>query len=147
MTFRLAIKTDLPILNQISVRSKSHWGYPQDWIENWKEDLKVTEKDLQEQTITVGELDNRLAGFCAIQEFPDRYEIMHTWLLPEFMGKGFGKRLLEVALNNAVIDPKPIIVVSDPNAEPFYTKQGFVTFDQVESYPPGRYLPVMRKNP
>lgn len=65
----------------------------------------------------------------------------------EFMGKGLGRRLLEAALPLAVKEPKPIIVESDPNAEAFYAKLGFVTFDRIESYPPGRYLPVMRKIP
>ncbi len=147
MTYRLAEKSDLPVLNQISIRSKSHWGYPREWIEKWKDDLTVREKDLEQHTITVAESDGKVVGFCAIQELPERYEIMHTWLLPEAMGQGFGKQLLETALDNAISKPKPIIVESDPNAEPFYAKQGFVTFDRIESYPPGRYLPVMRKNP
>jgi hypothetical protein len=34
-------------------------------------------------------------------------------------------------------------IVSDPHAEYFYKRFGFVTTDQVESTPGGRYLPVM----
>ena len=52
------------------------------------------------------------------------------------------------AKNDEVVnEPKEIIVESDPNAEAFYTSQGFETFDKIESFPKGRFLPVMRLVP
>ena len=60
------------------------------------------------------------------------------------MGKGFGKVLLQHSLKEVVKKEKDIIVVADPNAETFYVKQGFVTYDQIESLPKGRFLPVMK---
>lgn len=88
--------------------------------------------------------DNQvIAGFCAIQENEENYEINHFWIKPEAMGKGYGKRLLQYILDQVVIKSKPVEIVSDPHAEYFYKRFGFVTTDQVESTPGGRYLPVM----
>ena len=68
-------------------------------------------------------------------EHSKEYEILHLWLLPEYIGKGYGKKLLR----------KVIILTADPNAESFYQKQGFRTYSRVESYPKGRFLPMMMR--
>lgn len=145
--FRTASAEDLDILNQISVQSKRHWNYPEEWIERWKADLTITETDLSEQTITVAVRHSTIIGFCAIQENPGYYDIMHLWVLPDFIGQGYGKQLLQYSIQSVCKESKPIHVESDPNAEAFYQKQGFVTFDQVESYPKGRFLPIMKLAP
>ena len=143
--YRMARKEDLPTLNIISTRSKQYWNYPDEWLVRWKPTLRLTLQQLLEQEVTVLEIGEQIAGFCSILEHEDHYEIMHLWLLPEFIGKGYGKKLLQEAINRAVVHFKPIVVEADPNAEAFYAAQGFVTYDQVESYPKGRFLPVMKK--
>ncbi|MDW7691852.1 GNAT family N-acetyltransferase [Flammeovirgaceae bacterium SG7u.111] len=145
MKLRKAVLEDLPVLNRISVTAKKHWGYPNEWIERWLDDLTLTPTDLEEQSILVAENREGSLGFCAIKEEAEYVEINHLWILPEFIGKGFGKRLLEAALQKFSSSQKPIQVVADPNAALFYQKQGFVTFKQIESFPKGRFLPVMEK--
>lgn len=143
--FRRATLSDLPCLNVISVASKKHWGYPDDWIQKWIADLKITEAELANMTVTVAQTDATIIGFCAISDQPDSYEIVHLWLLPEYIGQGIGKRLLTAALAASTPANKTIVVTADPNAEAFYNNQGFVTFDKIESYPKGRFLPVMKR--
>ncbi len=144
---RPADKEDLPTLNRISVASKKHWGYPEEWLEKWRADLTLTEAQVGEGAVRVLEIDRRAAGFCSIVEQPGYYEVVHLWLLPEYIGKGYGKWLLQQTIEAAAEHPKPILVEADPHAEVFYRSQGFATFDRVESYPPGRFLPVMRREP
>lgn len=137
---------DIPRLNQISIASKKHWGYPEDWIAHWREALTITPKDFSQSTLLKAILNNEIVGFCAIEESPDVYEILHLWLEPTHIGKGYGKSLLNQTLAQVATQPKDIIVEADPYAEPFYAKMGFVTFDQVAgTYPVGRVLPLMRK--
>lgn len=143
--FREAGVNDLATLNKISVQSKAHWEYPIEWMDRWKHELMLDEIDFEQQKILAAENDNQIIGFSAIANDTDHYEIGHLWVLPEYIGKGVGKRLLVETIERYVETAKPIIVETDPNAEPFYKSQGFVTFDQIESYPKGRYLPVMRK--
>lgn len=135
------------MLNRISIQSKKHWGYPDEWIENWTDDLLLKEEDLGRQNTFILEADRGIIGFCSVREEREFYEIYHLWILPEFIGKGFGKQLLNETLHEVVRENKKIVVEADPNAEPFYRSQGFVTFDKVESYPKGRFLPVMERAP
>jgi N-acetylglutamate synthase-like GNAT family acetyltransferase len=145
MQFRIAEIEDLETLNSISQKSKAYWGYPESWIENWLTELTINSDKFFEQNILVVENENGIIGFCSIIENSKNYEILHLWMLPEYIGKGIGKKLLEKTIGTFVKIDKPIIVEADPNAEPFYNSQGFVTFDKVESLPKGRFLPVMKK--
>lgn len=143
--FRAAQISDLPILNQISVESKKYWNYPDEWISLWINDLTLTPVKLSNQKILLAEVENQIIGFCSVGENPDIYEILHLWLLPSFIGKGYGKQLLEKAIGAFTNTDKPIIVEADPNAESFYESCGFTTFDQVASSPQGRFLPLMKR--
>ena len=144
LTFRYARPSDLTDLNHISVTAKSYWGYPAEWIEQWKRDLRVTEKDLAKRMVLLAESDRDIVGFTIISETETKYEVDHLWVLPEFMGRGHGRELLQWAMDKMMTKSKRILVIADPNAEGFYEKMGFQTYDQVESYPPGRFLPLMR---
>ncbi len=145
MKFRIARQEDIEALNTISILSKTHWGYPAEWIENWRDELTLNREKLARQNVLLAELNGQSIGFCSISREEHNYEVLHLWVLPEYIGKGYGKKLLQVAIERFVQDDKPIIVEADPNAEGFYKSQGFVTFDKIESYPKGRFLPVMQR--
>ena len=136
---------DIPVLNKISLASKSYWNYPKEWIDHWKEGLALTEKDFVELAIYKLILGDIILGFCAMNEFDKHYEIEHLWIDPKYIGKGYGKYLLNAAIEHVVVKQKDIILDADPNAVPFYNSQGFVTIGQKESYPKGRFLPIMKK--
>jgi ribosomal protein S18 acetylase RimI-like enzyme len=146
MKFRTAEISDLETLNTISVKSKSYWGYPESWIEQWMDELTLDKDKFSMQNVLVVETEHKLIGFASIVEHSKNYEILHLWILPEYIGMGYGKKLLEKTIHTFVKSDKEIIVEADPNAEPFYQRQGFVTYDKVESFPKGRFLPVMKKN-
>ena len=74
MNFRLAQLDELKILNTISIQSKSYWGYPPSWIENWKEDLTITPELFQQQNILVVEENGQIMGFSSITENKETYE-------------------------------------------------------------------------
>ncbi|ELR70807.1 GCN5-related N-acetyltransferase [Fulvivirga imtechensis AK7] len=137
---------DLNTLNRISVASKKHWGYPDHWIARWHDDLTITENNLLIHHVYKLRLDRITIGFCEIRKEIDYYEITHLWISPEFIGQGYGQYLLNAAMQAVVPPGSYVVVESDPNAENFYRRLGFTTFDYVESYPKGRFLPVMKKN-
>lgn len=141
-----AVVENIETLNKISIASKKHWGYPDDWIEHWRDDLTLKPEEFQEHQVFKAVLDGKIIGFCVMGETKEAYEVLHLWLEPTYIGKGYGKALLNEALAKVVLQPKDIVVEADPYAAPFYAKQGFVTFDQIASiYPAGRVLPVMKK--
>ena len=144
-TVMLAEDKDIPILNEISIESKRYWNYPNEWIDKWRDDLTVTGNSIISNSVFKLLLGNRIIGFCSISNNPDHYEIEHLWIKPEYIGKGFGKYLLNESLRKSVKEKKRIIVISDPNSEKFYIKNGFKCIDKVESFPEGRFLPLMEK--
>ena len=144
MKFRKATSEDLEELNRISLKSKRHWGYSEAMIESWRTELTLTKVHLSEQNVTVMEGSAHIMGFCAVSYSEGRTEIEHLWLLPEHIGKGFGRKLLEKSISEYIAKDQEIYVTADPNAEAFYQKQGFVTVTYEESVPKGRLLPVMK---
>jgi len=85
--------------------------------------LTVSANDFLTQNIYKLEVSSVIAGFCAIKEKDSEYEIMHLWVKPEYIGKGFGKMLLNETIRHVEKKEKAIIVESDPNAEAFYASQ------------------------
>lgn len=118
--------------------------YPKSWIEHWLDDLTLDSDKFSKQHVLVAEKKSEIIGFCSIIDNIENYEILHLWLLPKHIGKGIGKKLLIKTIDRFVKLVKPITVVVDPNAEKFYKCQGFVTYERVESFPEGRFLPKMK---
>jgi len=141
-----ALLEDLEVLNEISFTAKAFWNYPKEWLDLWKDDMKLTFDDITQQHVYKLIQDHNIIGFCAIFESADHYEIEHLWILPSAIGKGYGRYLMDYCLKEVIKKDKPVLVVADPNAEGFYQKQGFKTYAQKESLPKGRFLPLMRKN-
>ncbi len=130
-------------LSIISLAAKRHWNYPEEWIQAWLPELHISADYIRENQLLKAVSDGQALGFCAVEKYEGYFEIAHLWVLPAFIGKGIGKRLLAESIAAYVPDGSAIRVVADPYAEAFYARQGFVTQDQLESFPPGRFLPVM----
>ena len=145
MSLSKAEVQDLPIINVISMTAKAHWGYPQAWLDHWKPEMMLSAEYLGKNQVLKLVVEEEIVGFCALVKREQDYEIEHLWLLPSHMGKGYGKSLLQASIEQGVAIPAKIMVVSDPNAESFYAKMGFQTTSEIESFPKGRFLPVMWK--
>lgn len=147
-TIQLSKSKDADILTQISHLAKSYWGYPPDWITHWKDSLTVTKAYINHPDhylFHIQNAQNKIVGFCALCLETTYAEIEHMWILPEYMGKGLGRKLLMYTLENSLPEHfnKPIRVVSDPNALSFYEKIGFKFIGWEDSWPEGRKLPVL----
>ncbi|MFT6828180.1 MAG: ribosomal-protein-alanine N-acetyltransferase [Roseivirga sp.] len=135
---------DLATLNRIIWEAKQHWGYPDEWMEMWRDELTLQPSDLALQQIYVIK-STEIMGLCAIKEEADHYEIAHLWIDPKHMKEGLGRQLLKTSLALTALNNKPILVEADPNAEAFYQSQGFTTYGKKASQIEGRFLPLMRK--
>lgn len=144
ITLSPAQPEDAQELSEISMLAKAYWQYPREWLARWKEELTITPEYTEQHHVCTIRGADQIVGFCALEKHPDFFEVAHLWVRPLFMGKGLGKKLLHHTLA-AMAPGTEVRVVADPHAEIFYQKQGFVTYDQVESYPSGRFLPLMKK--
>lgn len=141
----LALVEDIPQLNPICLAAKRHWGYPEAWIQHWLPDLTLIPEQFESWRIHKIIWSQEIVGLCSIEEHAEFYEVHDLWLLPAYMGRGWGALLLQEAFTQTCKRGKPIQLDADPNAMGFYEKMGFTTVGQIESYPPGRFLPVMRR--
>jgi GNAT superfamily N-acetyltransferase len=132
--FRRALGPDAPVLTAIAFAGKRHWGYPDDWIAEWRFDLAVTAEYLTHQPVVVAEWMNGVAGFAGLMSMDGRMYLEHLWLWPRYIGRGFGRALfLEAAGLARQAGAGELHIKSDPNAEAFYLRMGAVRIG-VENY-------------
>ncbi|MEM9921223.1 MAG: GNAT family N-acetyltransferase [Bacteroidota bacterium] len=147
MTVRNAVVEDAPRLSDIAYAAKAHWGYPAAWLELWRDDLTITASFIASKPVfkLVGEL-GEIIGFCAFVEEEHILWVDHLWIAPEYIGKGYGRKLFREAFAR-VRKPhhRQAKVISDPYASGFYQKEGFIPIDYISSKPEGRRLPVLSK--
>ena len=97
---------------------------------------------------TIGQLcdlDDRVVAFYALHELGDaRAELEALFVVPDLIGQGVGRFLVEQARREAVgLGIDSILIQGDPNAEAFYLEVGAVAAGYRESASiPGRFLPL-----
>ena len=137
-------------LTDIAHAAKRHWGYPENWIEKWSEDLTITPDFITNHEVFVAVVNDVIAGCCALVITGNLAEIEHMWIKPEQMGSGVGRALFEHARDRARELHLPVLELSaDPNAEGFYERMGAKRIGDVPAGMNGataRVLPRMRIN-
>lgn len=135
-------------LSKLSFASKRHWGYPEEWIELWREDLTITAEKIKTRDYWVGRIGEELIFVYSVSHIADdTYDLEDFWLAPAHIGQGYG-RLMFDHLRTTLQDLgcTKLMIVSDPHAESFYRKMGAVRVGQQASTPEGRMLPVLMFN-
>lgn len=125
MIIRPALVADAAELTRIAQAAKRHWGYPEHWLQHWRDDLTITPDYVAANRVFVAEGDADLLGFYALIMGEEKAELDHIWVLPAHIGTGVGKELflhaMKVAAGERVSE---VEILSDPNAEGFYSKMG-----------------------
>lgn len=144
ITFRSASIEESDILSDLAIKSKGHWGYSKQQLDNWRSDLRVGQNYIQEHIVRTIWSDSELVGFFAIKT--GRVNALdHLWLLPEAIGKGIGVQAFKEVIKECEASGiDAFTIVSDPNAEGFYLKEGAKRIGEVESTPKNRLLPKLR---
>jgi GNAT superfamily N-acetyltransferase len=122
---RRAVPEDAGALSRIAFAAKAHWGYPERWMERWREGLTITPEFVEGNEVHVAVVEREPAGFYALVGEGRRIELEHLWVLPERMGTGLGRALFDHATGRAaVLDAETVGIEADPNAEGFYRRMG-----------------------
>lgn len=144
---RKADPQDSRLLSGIAFRSKAYWGYPPDFMEACREELSYSDDDINQHPFFVILADRRPVGFYQLRSKSEvKIELEALFVEPAFIGKGYGKKLLEHAKNTArESGAREMVILSDPNASAFYEKNGAQLIAERESGSiPGRYLPLFQ---
>lgn len=121
---RAARPDEGPVLSAIARASKAHWGYPKAWLDAWRDELTIDASLIERLRVTVAEQAEPM-GFSALTVDGERAELEHLWVLPDAIGHGLGRRLFHDAVDAAAdAGARRLVIVSDPNAAPFYERMG-----------------------
>ena len=146
MNITNANPNDNEILSVITKKSKAYWGYSEDQIQKWNTNLTITKEYIEKNQVFNLIVNNQIIGYYSyiIQENKS-IKLDNLFILPEFIGKGYGsnllKHFLDIVKNE---DYKTIILDAEPNAEKFYEKFGFLKIGEFETSIKGRFMPVMK---
>jgi ribosomal protein S18 acetylase RimI-like enzyme len=139
MIIRAALEAEAPALSSLAMRSKAHWGYSTEALEQWRAQLAVSSADVRTKSVFVATLGTEVVGFYSLSPSQTSWELDNLWVLPEFMHRGIGRALLEHALATASRGgAREVTVDADPNAESFYLEHGAIRRGEVPAPIAGR---------
>lgn len=150
MRIRAALTTEAEVLSELARKAKKHWGYPDHWIQHWKDDLTISSDFVGGNPVFVADDDGALVGFYAMVVHQDKAVLEHLWVTPEQIGSGIGKQLFLHAMQGAAgQNVSEVEISSDPHAEGFYQKMGAYrtgeTISEIEGQ--SRILPQLKVDP
>ena len=142
---RPARPDEAPFLSELAIRSKGYWGYDAAFLERCRDELAVRPDRLTALRAHVLEGEGAILGFFTLAGDPPEGELEKLYVDPKAVGAGVGGKLLRAACDVARREGfRRLLIHSDPNAEPFYLRQGAHRVGEVPSGSiPGRLLPLL----
>jgi GNAT superfamily N-acetyltransferase len=148
MILEKANSNDNEVLTAITKKSKAYWGYSDEQIKIWSELLTITPTDIETKSVYKLVIDAKTVGYYSFfYEDEHTIKLDNLFILPEYIGKGLGRILMDdflILIKRTNVNK--IILDSEPNAEMFYAKMGFVKVGEIETSIKNRYLPIMELN-
>jgi GNAT superfamily N-acetyltransferase len=116
---------DADALTEIAHAAKRHWGYPERWMQSWRDILTMRPEFIAANATYSAIEDGRAVGFYLLTNEGDGLHLDHLWIAPHAMGRGVGRALFEHALEQTRrLGHRTLKIEADPNAEGFYTRMG-----------------------
>ena len=149
LDFRPADSSDASTLSELAMRSKAHWGYSRTFLEACRDELSVTNADLESADVDciVAVRGQRQIGFCTLRRASmGEFELDALFVEPADIGRGVGRALLDQAMTK-VRDAggRTLTIQGDPHAAGFYLAVGAKEIGARESGSiPGRLLPLYK---
>ena len=147
MTIRAAAKNEADVLSAIAIESKAYWGYSEEFLRACEDELRVSPEDIESTDLTVclHEEGDEIAGFYVTREISSsRAELEALFVRPAYIGKGFGRSLLQHAVSDLQRRGfATLCIQGDPHATRFYLAAGAIhTGERPSESIPGRNLPI-----
>ncbi|WP_264552019.1 GNAT family N-acetyltransferase [Flavobacterium sp. N2038] len=148
MKLQKATAEDHILLTEITKKSKAYWGYSEEQITEWSNNLTVTEDYIEKNNVFNLVEETKIIGYYSyIIQDNNQVELDNLFILPEYIGRGLGSYLMNDFLERMRNEKiKKIILDSEPNAEQFYQKIGFRKIGEFETSIKNRFMPIMEMN-
>ena len=98
---------DAAALTHIAFAAKQHWGYPEKWMQQWRESLTIRPEFISSSETYSAIIDGEPVGFYGLCSNGGQLRLEHLWVLPEAMGGGVGCALFAHALERARAEKRP----------------------------------------
>jgi GNAT superfamily N-acetyltransferase len=122
---RRATPEDADTLTRIAFAAKRYWGYPEPWIQHWREGLTITPEFVRNNEVYAAVSGGERCAFYALTGAGGELELEHLWVSPGWIGSGVGRLLFEHAMREAASRRASAVEIeADPNAEGFYLRMG-----------------------
>ncbi|KZM48474.1 GNAT family N-acetyltransferase [Labrenzia sp. OB1] len=148
LKLRPATIADAQALTDVMHRAKASWGYPQEKMEEFRAQWRISEATIRSLAVTVAERGGHPVAFSGLSpQDEETLLIDFLFVAPEAQCQGIGDLLLtraeDVARSRKLTR---LFLESDTNAAPFYEKRGFRTMATrpSEMQPEGE-IPMMEK--
>ena len=148
-TIRNAVPAESTALTALALEAKASWGYPAEWLEQWRAELTISADYLRTHAVFVAESAVGTLGVCALEDHGTYGVLEHLWVSPRAQRLGVGRALVRHVLSLAskgAASAKRVRVVSDPHAAGFYRAMGAHEVGAEPAPMPGaqeRVLPIM----
>jgi len=144
VTIRLAVPDDSTVLSAISRAAKAQWGYSDELLDLWAEDLAVSGEFIARNYVLCAVVGDEIIGLAAVSRREAECELEHLWVRPDWMRRHVGEQLMDrVTADLRASGASELRIVADPHAEGFYLALGARRIGEVESKPEGRRLPLL----
>ncbi len=142
---REALPSEVEYLSGLAFRSKSYWGYSDQFMQACRQELTVDEDYIENNPTFVIEAAGNTVGFYSLECISaSEVELSLLFVDPTFIGKGYGRRLMTHAQEEARhLGYSKMMIQGDPNAERFYRSAGgSVVGTRKSASIPDRELPI-----
>ncbi|MEN2487847.1 GNAT family N-acetyltransferase [Flavobacterium sp. B11] len=132
-------------LTEITKKSKAYWGYSDEQMEKWNNNLTIKIDYIETNSVFNLIDENQIIGYYSYLRLENnQVKLDNLFILPEYIGKGFGSFLMNDFLERMRNEKyQKIILDSEPNAEQFYQKIGFRKIGEFETSIKNRFMPIM----
>lgn len=147
VTCKTARLSDLNAIRRLMRASKAYWGYDEHFLDLFMKIIGIQSDYLQKYDIQLAYHDNEMIGFYNfILHDNNTLELDNFFLHPNYIGKGYGRKLWQYCCETAQqLGKNEFTIWSDPYAETFYLKMGCEKIGVKKSpMMPNRYPPVLR---
>jgi GNAT superfamily N-acetyltransferase len=131
---RQARVNEAQVLSSLALISKSHWPYPQSYLDKCVLALSIDADYINNWPVFCAEVSGKNIGFFTLKTIKNENRLDNLWILPEYIGKGIGSKLVIAAIEEAKkLGWDSFRLAADPYAVGFYEKIGGIVIGKVQS--------------
>lgn len=140
LSIRMARAEERDTLEALQRRSSLALGEYSEQLTAEPDAIHLPLEQIEQGSVIVAELDDRLAGFAAVLIDDEGAELDGLFVEPDLWRRGIGAALVDVAVHEARRQGLAMMVIANPSAREFYERCGFTLEGEAQT----RFGPALR---